>query len=112
MSEKARCENGIVDSAGGLFAVIRQFGASYESEKPLEAQRDWEAHRHFMNGLKAEGLVRLGSPLEGTGEVLLVFCAKSKDEIARRLDDDPWTRSGLLSNERILRWNLRLGAVS
>jgi len=64
-----------------------------------------------MNALEAEGSARLAGPLEGTGEVLLIFRAESADEIERRLAADPWTRSGILTTMRIARWNLRLGTV-
>jgi hypothetical protein len=65
-----------------------------------------------MNALEAEGLARLAGPLEETTEVLLIFRAENKEETDRRLKPDPWTRSGILSTERILRWNLRLGEVA
>ena len=65
-----------------------------------------------MNALEAEGLVRLGGPLEEGEDVLLIFRAKDKDEIERRLADDPWTKSGILSTARISRWNLRIGQVA
>jgi uncharacterized protein YciI len=94
-----------------LFVVIRRYGPPYDPQKPLEAQLDWEGHRIFMNALEAEGFVRLGGPLEGTGEVLLVFRAADKDEIEARLGADPWTRSGILSTTRIARWDLRIGEV-
>ena len=95
-----------------LFVVIRRYGPPYDPQKPLEAQLEWEAHRVFMNALEAEGLARLAGPLEGTGEVLLVFRAESQDEVDQRLRADPWTQSGILSTERILRWNLRVGHVA
>ena len=95
-----------------LFVVIRRSGPPYASGLPLEKRRDWEAHRAFMNTLEAEGLVRLGGPLEEREDVLLVFRAKDKDDIERRLADDPWTKSGLLSTARISRWNLRIGEVA
>ena len=60
---------------------MRRYGPPYDPQKPLEAQLDWEEHRIFMNALEAEGLARLGGPLEGTTEVLLVFRAESEDEI-------------------------------
>ena len=65
-----------------------------------------------MNALETEGLARLAGPLEGTNEVLLVFRAETAEEIERRLADDPWTQSGILSTTRILGWNVRLGEVS
>ena len=80
-------------------------------KKPLEAQPEWEAHRVFMNQLETGGLARLAGPLEETAEVLLIFRAENKEEIDRRLKADPWTQSGILSTDRILRWNLRLGEV-
>lgn len=95
-----------------LFLVVRRYGPAYAPSSPLEEQQDWQAHRAFMNTLEAEGLVRLGGPLEEREDVLLVFRAKEKEEIERRLADDPWTRSGLLSTVRISRWDLRIGTVA
>ena len=94
-----------------LFVVIRRYGPPHAPDRPLEEQQDWEAHRAFMNALEAEGLVRLGGPLEEREDVLLIFRAESKGEIERRLADDPWTRSGILSTARISRWELRIGEV-
>jgi uncharacterized protein YciI len=95
-----------------LFVVIRRYGPPYAPDLPLEEQQDWEAHRALMNALEAEGLVRLGGPLEEREDVLLIFRAKSKVEIERRLAEDPWTKSGILSTARISRWNLRIGEVA
>jgi uncharacterized protein YciI len=64
-----------------------------------------------MNALEAEGLARLGGPLEGRGEVLLVFRAGDEQEIADRLAADPWTRSGILTTVSIRRWDLRIDTV-
>ena len=95
-----------------LFVVIRLYGPPYARGLPLEEQQDWEAHATFMDALEAEGLVRLGGPFEEREDVLLIFRAKDKDEIERRLADDPWTRSGVLSTVRVSRWSLRIGEVA
>ena len=95
-----------------LFVVIRRYGPPYAHGLPLEEQQDWEAHRAFMNALEAEGLVRLGGPLEEREDVLLIFRAENSTEIERRLADDPWTKSGILSTERISRWEVRIGKVA
>jgi uncharacterized protein YciI len=100
-----------IESRKKLFVVMRRYGPPYDPQKPLEAQLDWEEHRVFMNALEAEGLARLGGPLEGTTEVLLIFRAESEDEIDARLRADPWTQSGILSTTRIVRWNLRIGEM-
>jgi uncharacterized protein YciI len=94
-----------------LFAVIRRYGPPYARGLPLEDQQDWEAHRVFMSALEADGFVRLGGPLEEREDVLLVFRAKDKEEIERRLAGDPWTKSGVLSTVRVSRWSLRIGEV-
>jgi uncharacterized protein YciI len=101
-----------MEGSKSLFAVIRRYRPPYDPHKPLEAQPEWEAHRVFMNQLEAAGLARLAGPLEETAEVLLIFRGENKEEIDRRLKADPWTQSGILSTERILRWNLRLGEVA
>ena len=95
-----------------LFVVIRRYGPPYARDLPLEEQQDWEAHRTFMNALEAAGLVRLGGPLEEREDVLLIFRAENRTEIERRLADDPWTKSGILSTERISRWEMRIGKVA
>jgi len=94
-----------------LFAVIRTRGAAWRDSFPLEGQRDWNAHALFMNGLKADGFVVLGGPLEGTDDVLLIIRAASPEEITRRLAGDPWTSVDLLRVSRISPWTLRLGSL-
>ena len=101
-----------MSSAHRLFMVIRRYGPPYDHEKSLEAQLEWEAHRVFMNALEAKGIARLGGPLEGGDDVLLIFRASNKDEIERDLAADPWTRSGILTTTRIARWSLRIGELA
>jgi len=95
-----------------LFAVMLVRGAAYQHAQPLEKQVEWDAHAKFMDSLVDEGLVRLGGPLEGTSEVLLIFRAQSQDEIRQRLAPDPWHRMRLLEISRILPWTLRLGTLA
>ena len=97
--------------ADRLFVVMRRYGRPYDPGKQLEEQPDWEGHRAFMNALEAQGLVRLGGPLEGGGDVLLIVRANSAHAIEQQLAGDPWTASGLLTTTRIARWELRIGAV-
>ena len=94
-----------------LFVVMHRYGPPYDPGKKLEAQPGWEEHRVFMNALQAQGVVRLGGPLEGREDVLLVLRADSAETIRARLADDPWIQSGILRTTRIARWDLRLGQV-
>src|ERR1700730_5811071 len=94
-----------------LFAVIRSRGPGWDPSRPLEGQRDWQGHAVFMNGLKAEGVVVLGGPLEGPPEVRLIIRAQDEAEIRARLAADPWSASGLLRIDRAVPWTLRLGSL-
>jgi len=94
-----------------LFAVIRSLGAVWNDSLPLEAQAEWRAHADFMDALHAEGFVVLGGPLAGTRDVLLIMRAESPDEIAARLEPDPWSSMDMLRISRIAPWQLRLGAL-
>ena len=93
-----------------LFAVFRMRGPAWQ-ERPLEGQPDWAGHASFMNALAGEGFVRLGGPLEGSADVLLIASAASADEVRARLAKDPWEGNGLLRTVRIAPWNLRLGSL-
>jgi uncharacterized protein YciI len=94
-----------------LYAVTRTHGSTLQKTLPLEAQVDWDIHASFMNALVDEGFVVLGGPLEGTDDVLLIVRASSPDEIAHRLQADPWSTNGLLRLRRIAPWTIRLGSL-
>ena len=64
-----------------------------------------------MNGLKAEGFVVLGGPLEGTSEVLLIVRAENEAEVRSKLATDPWSANDLLRVTRTAPWTLRLGSL-
>lgn len=94
-----------------LFAVIRSRGAAWNDSSPLEGQEDWQPHADFMNALHDEGFIVIGGPLEGTRDVLLIIRASNADEIASRLEIDPWSGIDLLRTTRIAPWTLRLGSL-
>jgi len=93
------------------FAVVRSRGPAWDRALPMEEQVDWHAHATFMDDLAAKGVIRLGGPLQGTEDVLLVVFARDTSEIAERLADDPWTRSGLLVLKDCRPWQVRLGSL-
>ncbi len=95
----------------GLFVVLSSHGPAWDTSLPLDDQVDWTAHAKFMDGLVDEGFVLLGGPLEGTGDAMLVLRARNEQQIAQRLDADPWRQSGLLVLKQISRWTLRLGSL-
>src|SRR5260370_38699699 len=94
-----------------LLAVVRARGPGWAPSGPVEGQPEWPAHGAVMNGLKAEGFVVLGGPLEGTSEVLLIVRAENDAEIRSRLAADPWSGNDLLRVVRTDPWTLRLGSL-
>lgn len=94
------------------FAVLRTRGAKWDETRAMEAQNDWPAHASFMNALAAERFVRVGGPLGGTPDVLLVIEAEDPREITDRLSADPWTQSGHLIVKACWPWDIRLGSLS
>jgi hypothetical protein len=94
-----------------LFAVVRSRGAAWNDALPMEQQEAWQPHADFMDALLDDGFVVIGGPLEGTRDVLLIIRARDADEIASRLENDPWSPLDLLRITRIAPWTLRLGSL-
>jgi len=96
---------------GNLFAVIRTRGPQWQHSLPLESQENWAGHAAFMNALQNGGFIVLGGPLDGTSDVLLIVRANTPEEIADRLQADPWVASDLLHLTRVAPWVIRLGSL-
>jgi uncharacterized protein YciI len=93
------------------FAVLRRRGLNWDHAAPLRHQRLWDEHATFTDWLEAEGLLRLAGPLEGSDEVLMIFCGESAEAIEARLAQDPWTPTDMLHTAWIRPWNLLVGAL-
>jgi uncharacterized protein YciI len=83
-------------------------GGPWDWDRELREQDGWDEHAHFMDGLVDDGFVLLGGPLEGDRETLLVVSAHSKEEIERRLAEDPWYANGMLTTASLERWTILL----
>jgi len=92
------------------FAAIREPGPAWDHRRAMADQDEWAEHAAFMNALAEEGFVVLGGPLGDEQRILLVVDADSKEEIKRRLADDPWTPIGLLSLTSLEPWQILLRA--
>jgi uncharacterized protein YciI len=91
------------------FVVIRETGPAWDTARGLREQNAWEAHADFINAASADGLVLLGGKLGAGGSFLLMLNAESEAEIRRRLEDDPWTKMGLLQIASIEPWEQLTG---
>ena len=81
--------------------------------KPAVAPGQFAARKRYRRNVSLKSGTTSSNPSSSSGEsrANLTYRAENKEEIDGRLKADPWTRSGILSTERILRWNLRLGEV-
>ncbi|HEY7547671.1 MAG TPA: hypothetical protein VID27_22425 [Blastocatellia bacterium] len=93
-----------------LFAVMRTRGRAWDSSKSLREQQQWDEHALFMEKLAAQRFVLLGGLLGDGRDVLLVIDAASENEVASRLSEDPWSKSGLLEIKSVQTWNVLLEA--
>lgn len=76
----------------------------------MREQAAWSAHAVFMDALADEGFVVLGGPI-GDGSphrAMLIVAAPSREEVERRLAEDPWRREGLLTVTSIEPWEILL----
>jgi hypothetical protein len=94
-----------------LFAVVRQRGAAWRSDRRTEEQDAYQAHAVHMMRLFDEGAVVLGGWLDDTGDVLLIMRGPSASQVLSRLQDDPWTGLDLLPVSRVAPWSLGLGTL-
>ena len=91
------------------FVVIRETGPAWDATKGLRGQDAWDEHAGFINAASADGLILFGGALGAGDSFLLMLNAESDAEIRRRLDDDPWTRMGLLEIASIEPWEQLTG---
>jgi uncharacterized protein YciI len=92
----------------GVFAVVRERGATWDPSRPMEEQELWPEHAAFMNGLAADGFVRLGGPLGDGERILLVIHVEDAEAVRARLAADPWSENGLLAIASVEPWTIRL----
>jgi hypothetical protein len=90
------------------FVVNSYHGPAWVEGRPMREQDGWPAHRDFMNALP-EGFVFLGGPVDDhRRRAMLLVKAQDLAEVRRRLDPDPWIRSGHLV-EVIEPWEIIVG---
>jgi uncharacterized protein YciI len=92
-----------------VFAITLGTGPGWDPARPRREQPGWDEHAAHMDRLVADGVVLLGGPV-GDGTRVLV-AVEADDEAAARdalLGGDPWTPRGILSVERVERWELWL----
>jgi uncharacterized protein YciI len=95
-----------------LYAVIRTRGPKWDRRTPMRQQALWREHAIFVDGLEADGVLRLAGPLEGGDDVLIICRGESAESVEARLAEDPWTRADMLHTTRISPWNMLVGELA
>jgi uncharacterized protein YciI len=95
-----------------LFAVRLKRGGPWDWSRDLREQDGWDEHSRFMDSLVDEGFIVLGGPLEGGVEILHAICASSAEAVRRRLAEDNWAQSGMLTVTSVEAWTVLLDGRS
>ena len=91
-----------------LLAVVRTKGPAWDASQPMRSQQQWPEHASFMDKLAADGFVVLGGPLGETGDFLFAIDANDEAEVSTVLEQDPWSKMGLLEIKSIEPWTILL----
>ena len=92
------------------FAVLRRRGRAWDHDKGLREQALWREHAVFIDGLVADGVIRLAGPLGESDDVLLIFRGDDADEVAGRIAADPWPPE-MLATVWIRPWDVLVGEL-
>jgi uncharacterized protein YciI len=90
------------------FALTMVHGPSWDESVDIREQQGWNEHAAFMDGLVADGFVLLGGPLGDRRQRLLAVEAADKEEVRRRIAEDPWIQDRMLEVGSIQPWALWL----
>jgi uncharacterized protein YciI len=87
--------------------VIRvQRGGPWDWSRGMREQDGWDEHAAYMDAIFDEGWLLLAGPLEGDRHTMWVVDAESEEEIRRRMQEDPWSKNGMLKPLTIERWDI------
>lgn len=113
------------------FVVVSQQGPNWDPSRTMRDQQLWTEHVTFINGLVDEGFLLLGGPLADRSRLdddfydfspvsepvgndriyrtMVVVQAPGSGEVAGRLAEDPWIRSGVIERTSIDHWEVLVG---
>lgn len=91
------------------FAVVYSY-----AEDSAPARDEYRpAHKDFLERQFNAGRLRVSGPFgpDGTPGALLVFEAESAGELTALLDQDPFSREGLIAERTVRDWQIFFGGV-
>ncbi|MFY9716961.1 MAG: hypothetical protein WAK40_03380 [Thermoplasmata archaeon] len=91
-----------------FFVLVSEQGTAWVEGRSMREQEGWREHATFVNSLVAEGFIIVAGPL-GDGpphRALVIVSSPGLSEARRRLEEDPWMRSGILRVGRLEPWKI------
>jgi uncharacterized protein YciI len=76
------------------FAAIVERTSRWDRAKPPQEQDGFGAHASYMGALEAEGFILLAGLMQDSTDVLFILHADSREEVDKRLGQDPWRQDG------------------
>lgn len=67
-------------------------------------------HREYARGLAEKGLLLAAGPFAGDRGSMLIYEVADADELQRLLQDDPYTKAGVIADTTIREWNAVIGS--
>ena len=95
-----------------FFAVRLERGGPWDWSRDLREQDGWDEHARYMDALVDDGFIVLGGPLAGDREILHAISADSEETVRKRLAEDNWHRTGMLTITSIAPWTVLLDGRS
>jgi uncharacterized protein YciI len=88
------------------YIVLSSAGPHRDLGKGSREQAYWDDHAAFIDALVENTFIMMGGPLTDEGGAMLIVRAESEAAVRAALRDDPWYRHGILTLERIARWEI------
>jgi uncharacterized protein len=88
------------------FVVLSSAGPHRDPSRDTSEQPFWDEHAAFIDRLVADGSILMGGPLVDEGGSLLIFNAEDENQVRAKLENDPWSKHGILKLESVKRWQI------
>ena len=82
------------------FAVILTYSSDNEKRQAVRP-----SHRDYLRGLADQGKLLHAGPFADDSGSLIVYEAGSSDEVQAILNNDPFTKEGIITDSVIREWN-------
>jgi len=92
------------------FVVLWGPGPTWVAGKTVREQPYWDEHATFMDQLFDKGMVLLGGPFADATGSLVIWEAKSEQELADIIAQDPFVIHGIFALRSLKQWLLFLDA--